>query len=280
MSRAALPHQSVLFLHIPKAAGTTLHRIIDRQYDPERIHTLDGQDTHGAIEAFKKLPPAVREQIACLKGHMPFGLHAYLPQPCTYITLLRDPVERIASHYYYVLRRPNHYLHDQVASRGLSLRDYALSALSDELINGQTRLVAGIDGDDDTMLAAARRNLETWFAVVGVVERFDESLLLMKRRLGWRQPYYERANVTEGRPTTHHIPSDAVQAIREVNRLDMQLYDHAVRLLDEAIRAEGRGFRRDMRQFWLLNTLRGLAGAYGGRAAWRAKGLMVQEANI
>ena len=40
------------------------------------------------------------------KGHMPFGIHKRLPQDYTYITFLRDPIERVVSAYYFARNYP------------------------------------------------------------------------------------------------------------------------------------------------------------------------------
>ncbi len=37
----ATTHQSVIFLHAPRTAGSTLHAIIERQYPPETIYTRE-----------------------------------------------------------------------------------------------------------------------------------------------------------------------------------------------------------------------------------------------
>jgi hypothetical protein len=141
--KGTIDYKSLIFLHIPKAAGTSLHRIIGRQYPQPSIFSIDGADVYGSIEEFKGLSESQRARIACLKGHMPFGLHRYLPQPCAYITFLRDPIDRIVSHYYFVLRTPSHYLYEQVTSQRMTLDDYVRSGISGELSNGQTKLLAG-----------------------------------------------------------------------------------------------------------------------------------------
>ena len=43
---------------------------------------------------FAQIPPARLRKTRMFKGHMLFGLHEILPQPSTYITVLRDPVDR------------------------------------------------------------------------------------------------------------------------------------------------------------------------------------------
>ena len=130
---------AVIFLHIPKSGGTTMHAIIERQYPADRIYTIDGTHVRESIAAFKAMPEAERARLLVLKGHMAFGLHEWLPQPSTYITLLRHPVERAISHYYHILRTPHHTHHPTVVSRNMSLYDFAEAGVSRLINNGQTR---------------------------------------------------------------------------------------------------------------------------------------------
>src|SRR5678815_616084 len=94
---------TVIFLHIPKTAGSTLDKIIDHQYKRTSIFTR----AYISMDEFKILPEAHREKIRVLRGHMHFGVHEYLPQSSIYITILRNPIDRVISHYYMVLRSSN-----------------------------------------------------------------------------------------------------------------------------------------------------------------------------
>jgi hypothetical protein len=251
---------SVIFLHIPKAAGSTLHRVIERQYDKGAIFHVSGTDVRGAIEAFQRLPLRSREKIACLKGHIPYGLHGYMAQPCRYITLLRNPIDRIVSHYHFVLRSPNHYLHGQVVSGDMTLEDYVKSGISSELNNGQTRQLAGGMKEDEPaeLLERAKRHLLQGCVVVGLAERFDESLILMKRRLGWRHVHYRKRRVAPARPFTQDISPRTIQLIAESNEKDEELYAFAQNLLREHIQAQDRSFGVEVKRLRLLNRLYGL----------------------
>lgn len=253
----------MIFLHIPKAAGTTLHAVIKRQFPHDAIFTIDGANTQKSINEFKNLPEKQKQKIRCLKGHMPFGLHRYLSQPAVYITLLRHPVERMVSHYYYVLGKPRHYLHNEVAARKMSLSDYVSSGMSPELMNGQTRSISGIrelvweNGNEAAsadILAMAKGNLDH-FAVIGLSERFDESLILCKRLLGWRNVFYVKQNVTGSRPPKREISRETLKVIENHNELDLELYGLAKQRLQQLVREQGASFGAELRAFQTLNKL-------------------------
>ncbi len=248
----------LIFLHIPKTAGSTLRRILERQYDSHRIFTLEGWRVHE--KDFSGLPEVARAQVRVLEGHQFFGLHAHLPGPARYLTLLRDPVERLVSQYYHILRSPEHYLRPQVVDGGMSLAEFAHAKLAPELDNGQLRYVAGL-GDlprgavGAEHLERALRILEEHFAVVGLVERFDESVVLMRRTLGWRPPIYQRTNIGRNRPPQTPLSESDRTALREANIWEWELYRHAGELLDAAVAAGGRGFAKELVAFRAVNAL-------------------------
>src|SRR5262249_32296132 len=152
---------------------------------------------------FIGLSPEAKAGIRVLAGHMPFGLHQSLPQTAWYVTFLRHPMERCISHYCFVLQQPSHYLYERVAGGRMVLRDYLRSGVAAELDNGRPRYLSnaldlpfGQCGREH--LETAKQNLRRHFAVVGLVEQFDESLLMIKRRFGWGRVYYTRRNITAG----------------------------------------------------------------------------------
>ena len=194
-----MPNHSLLFLHVPKTAGTTFRGILNRVYNEDQTHELYG-NIPKAIADFKALPEGQRQQITCLRGHVPFGLHVHLPGNVTYVTFLRDPVERVISHYYYVRRTPEHRLHDAIVNDGVTLRGYV--DLDGELRNGQSRMIAACPdtSDPDAVYEKAWNNLTSYFPVVGITERFDLSLALMVTKLNWPNVYYRKRNVSRKRP--------------------------------------------------------------------------------
>jgi hypothetical protein len=109
----------IIFLHVPRTAGTTLRQILERQYAPGSILHLYESDFG---EELASIPPSQPDSPRVVMGHFYFGAHAFVPKPSSYITLLRDPVERVISHYYYARQAPTHYFHD--SARRLGLKEY------------------------------------------------------------------------------------------------------------------------------------------------------------
>src|SRR5687767_997581 len=99
----------VLHLHLPKTGGTTLNEILARPCAPGEYVAL-GPDVHGAIENLRSWSDERRAEVRVVQGHLPYGLHEIFPQPHTYVTLLREPVDRVLSFYFYVARSEGHYL--------------------------------------------------------------------------------------------------------------------------------------------------------------------------
>jgi hypothetical protein len=58
--------------------------------------------------------------------------------------MMRDPVDRVISHYYFIKRSSEHPLNRVITERNFSLEDYARFEGSKELKNDQARLIAGI----------------------------------------------------------------------------------------------------------------------------------------
>jgi len=227
-------HAAVIFLHIPKTAGTTLNRIIESQYSPFAIYTMDPYRIRATAERFKRLPEARRRRFRVVRGHLLYGIHEFLPQGATYITMLRDPVARALSAYYFALRRPLNPLHRKIKKEQLSVEDCL--RLFPERHNLQCRFIAGIKDTavrDERLLNIAKENLAKSFSVVGISERFEESLILISEKFGWQIPFYENQKVAKNRPS---IEPELADLIREHNRLDDELYEFGKTLFGTSLR--------------------------------------------
>jgi hypothetical protein len=81
---------------------------------------------------------------------------------------------------------------------------------------------------------------------VGLTERFDESVVLFTRVLGWQPMVYSTQNVAAERPRQPELPPETLEAVVRYNALDLELYRHAGKRLTRAAAADGDDFAIDV----------------------------------
>jgi hypothetical protein len=265
---------TLIFLHVPKTAGRTFYNILIRQFSPSEIlrvehffskdPSIKNQPVYQffnpflrkyAIDCLGKIPDEQKIRIKCItQGHLAFGLHTHFPQRVSYITFLRNPIDRVISQYYYLRRRPNNPFYYLV--KGKDLKEYIKNEeISDQVSNVQVRFLCGEDGipkqgklsEEDLKLAKER--LKKYFAFVGITEKFDESLICLKRIFGWGNVFYYKSNISKDRPSLEEIPKDTIQIIQKKNELDTQLYKFAEQILENLVYNYGSSFEADLRAF-------------------------------
>src|SRR5258707_5872138 len=235
-SDIAQSDRALIFLHLPKCGGTTLNRIIEWEYNPLRIFSIDPILYLWSYQKLNRWPASRLAKLRVLKGHMPFGIHRRLPQPFTYITFLRDPVERVISAYYFARNYLLHPKHRWISE--LTLEEYVRLSPNH---NVQTKYLSGREfvgdyhaGDcTEEMLAMAKENLVRHCSLVGLTERFDEGLAILKIIFGWQISKYAKFNVTKTRPKKTSLPASTVDLINERNKYDVDLYDFGVPIFNE-----------------------------------------------
>ncbi|WNJ16402.1 sulfotransferase family 2 domain-containing protein [Pontibacter sp. G13] len=248
-----------IFLHIPKAGGTTLRNILTSQVQENQFfHLYEDMATLGQeLGLLQNMSAEEKANLRLVAGHFRFGLHRLFQQPFSYVTFLRNPYKRIVSQYWHIHRRPKHYLYEQVVGKKLSLEEFILSGLSIELDNAQTRLI-GTDFDqplpsvgsaDQAMLDLAKKRLDESFLVVGIQEQFDESLLLIEEKLGLKNVVYERKNVNQASSSGKSSLSDReLEAIAQTHRLDLELYDYAKNKLASELEVRPQFFEEGLKK--------------------------------
>jgi hypothetical protein len=218
---------TVFFLHTPKTAGRTLIDYLRSVYGPERSYFSAGLYD---LVRFSAMPPDNVRDLRIIGGHFNFGFHEPHFSDFTYFTLLREPVDRIVSFYYYRRRSPQENDYREINEKKISLEQYVLSGMAKETDNGMVRRISGAGmtppfGEcTEKMLEQAKNNVENYFAVVGLQEMFPETLSLLRRTFGWHDAPYRDCNITPDRPACDTLTAQTVQLIEKYNSLDQELY--------------------------------------------------------
>jgi hypothetical protein len=250
--------QSIIFLHIPKTAGTTISNIIQRSYPQNAI--FSNYEIYPELYGLelKKIPKVKRKQFQLIQGHLYFGIHEVLPQPCTYFTLLRDPVERVISDYYYIRSYKKHPFNQTLISQQMSLEDLIIRG-EYHPDNCQTRFLSGAGKSvphgqcTQDLLELAKKNLREHFSVVGIVEEFDKTLLLLQKNFGWKNISYTIQNKNKKRLLKENLSQKTLSVIQDYNQLDLELYDYAKEQFQKLVACQGSSFEKELEEFKSMN---------------------------
>jgi hypothetical protein len=242
----------IAFVHIPKTAGTTLQSMLARQYSSEELHEVMMRGMSWIAPRRRLMPrPLISfsklhrlksalhrpRELRLIHGHFDLSIMRLLPAGARCFTLLRDPVERAISHYYHYRRMTADPVH--ALAMESSLAEWVSERGLVEMDNGQTRRLAGemdrpFGSVNAEMLERAKSNL-AGFAVVGLTERFHESLLLLQRAFGWTLDTSPPRNVGQNRPRRSDVSEEALKAIEHSNCFDAELYRFAAGLFEKAL---------------------------------------------
>jgi hypothetical protein len=224
------PPEKVLFDHLPKCGGTTVTRYLTGHY-PDRLifHSCSLMPLE-SVERFGRQSENLRQSYSLITGHLVRHLIGLVDPGCLTVTLLRDPIERITSHYFYARSSPQHYLHEQIHSHQMTLEDYVSCDLSEELRNWYTTYFTGLSIDQTeanpaSSVAAALEILSTSYDMVGTLESFRDFIESLKKRARlWHTYRGSIRNSTPNRPRTSQLPPATIEAIQTTNHLDIALY--------------------------------------------------------
>ncbi len=245
-----------LFLHIPKTAGTTLNNILDENFTRSRILDLYTEDQHRAL---KEITYDEIEKHDLVRGHVFIADYADIldgPVPFQVFTYLRDPVERVLSEYRFLKRWPKSHLYTYLNTHDVSLHEYVTSDCRELKHRGRNNMVNSLSGvkagSEEERVERAWHHLNERFVCFGLLEQFDESLLMLKRVMGLQSVFYEKQNVS-AHSVDKPVTKEEFDMICECNQMDLKLYELAVQEFACRVEALGPDFATDVRMFKKVN---------------------------
>jgi cyclopropane fatty-acyl-phospholipid synthase-like methyltransferase len=220
-----------IFLHIPKTAGSSVRTLLQQNYPTDATIGFSGDAD--PIKWYKSRPADIKRKYALVHGHFPYGIHGGLSR-YSYFTFLRCPVARHFSEYDFLRRYEPNKIHDEIVREGITAEDWASIFDRHTMFRDlMTRYVSGESHGPDVdrlSLEKAKLHIRREFAVVGLAERFDESVLILARRLGWKSLFYLTRNVSGDRTKPTQAMTDAAaQGLRR----DLELYAFAEELFNK-----------------------------------------------
>ncbi|MBC8750374.1 hypothetical protein OKW43_003429 [Paraburkholderia sp. WC7.3g] len=244
------------FIHPPKCGGSTVISCFDLNKGSDQfISFIWDQDGWGNCRA-KLLETQVGG------GHQPYGIHRAIKHPLTYCTILRDPLARQVSHYWYAANGKN-----GEVTRGVSVSTpealaqqgaLSLDEWVSESLAGKNLFVQMLSGEpvvDEASLAVAQIHLREQIETVGACEEMSEFLLRLCGSTGMKLPFYFETNRTNGASKGKaHISEAARKKFIADNRFDYELFDDANRIVEAYAKDTGSVFSNALELVRLIQS--------------------------
>jgi len=274
--------------HIGRTAGTTLGYILERNYGEGYLnigkaemskylgkvplvdfshHQINSDELNSIIDNCGKFPKCISSHYISIHNGVTSLRKRF--KDFKMITFLRDPMPRVISHYF-ALRKKYLYLEELPAHIKYDYRNDINNWIrNNEYVSSKygwinyckSRQTYYFDNNYNLDKAIHRMQNDFWF--VGIVERFEEGLLLLKdqfKKLGkdLNIMYIQQAHVPRSQQEINQfVTPEAVKKLQDMNDLDRQLYEAAKQIFDEKVKNYNGDLKTDLRQFMLkLNAWR------------------------
>jgi len=200
----------IVSIHIPKTAGTSFRKLLEKNYANAVELVYEGERSRTFLD---KKYYRCRKGTRVIHGHFPVfpDLKKYYPGS-KLITWIRDPIDRLISHYYFFKSYPRHgnKAQDLMLDQDLSLVDFARLPFEGEIFVYKAYL---------KYLQEVRFE-DFWF--IGIVEEFDHHLEILANALGWNylDKFFERKSDNRMQPTPGEL-----SALRKILSEEIWFYE-------------------------------------------------------
>lgn len=227
--------KSIIHIHNSKTGGTSIAyfmRIVDSKvgvksylaYDECDAQPISNVMTKGCIGGLKSIKVISESRdLSTLKnvyihGHMPLPSKHYFGPDVSYISIIRDPLDRMIS--------LANYLYQKSFIEENEIEDLLLNK---EIDNLQTRALAGEDymaGEcTEETFTKAVSNIQETFTIVAPNEAVDDVMALIANHYGVKDVAYSRAAIS-GLKVITKDNQELCDKIIERNQFDIRLHEY------------------------------------------------------
>ena len=223
-----------LHVHVPKAGGSTLRQLFNRNFDEGYYNSVSLLETKQYTRQDVSEIVRCHPWVTCFSDHklsldLPFDHEHSNVYAISYV---RDPVERFVSRYFF----HRHFEEVNCIAQRMTFMDFARSELEQQLADPQTnsQIYFLNGGKSKTDMTVIEQALATKQAYLFPIERFDESCVCLEKLYPEAFPdlSYVSVNVSKKDQT---VTDEELEFVRSFLESDQPVFDLADRFLDATI---------------------------------------------
>ena len=237
--------KKIIFIHIPKTAGTTFKSVLFSNYREEQLGLWTKPESNKTQE---ELLAFIDQEKDLIMGHIDLGrLPEKVFNEYRLLCFLRNPIDQVVSHYVNV-KNSNMEEHDQFNDMPFEgfLDSYRGRNWQCQFLSSYKEKPMAIN-NVDTLLKEAVNNLESRIFFCGIGERFDESLIYLRAKIGLKNTAYQVRNSTMDRELSKRLKQDFKKEIEKNNEADIELYRRGLEIFN--------GYRK-LTRFYFFHKIR------------------------
>ena len=218
----------LIFVHIPKTAGTTFKSVLFNHFKPEERIVVDSKDwlePNLYINSREGLPDAKQikpnNNVKFIMGHFKASRFSNLYPTADLITWVRDPLQRIVSSYYY-------YLFITPDSRGVLKKHRKYDIIDIEKFVSH-------NANKNSMSKQLNISLNK-FKFIGIAENFSKELIRYQTIMNSKELALEATkdyNINPIKKSTqevYEVNEDIKELIMRENKKDYELYNECLKI--------------------------------------------------
>jgi hypothetical protein len=210
----------LVFVHIPKAAGTTLHHLLKRAVGINAsMHAGKTYET----QALREMPVEEAQEFKLISAHMiQPELETICGSDAEYVTVTRDPVDRFISLYYFILSQTQHEQYNLY--RDMSFEQFLEKYETDKelfFINCQSRYICG-----ENNAQKAIDDIENKFLLTAPIEKFDQFIWNLFAIKKWVPITFSTSNKNKERPNIGEVSDDIKARILHLFQEDAIIHQY------------------------------------------------------
>ncbi|XP_076444200.1 galactosylceramide sulfotransferase-like [Babylonia areolata] len=262
----------VVFVKVHKAASTTLFSVFVKFAIARRLNIMFPKQGHVLSQNEPSLrpviphPPSPPFLFDILCNHFVFRhdqIERAFPPDTKYVAILRDPLRRVQSAFYYYTS----VFHLRYLKPVRSFKQFIQNQSMFETVspyisqtNNRMSIDLGLESyylKDSGYITTFVKRLENKFDLILIADRFDESMLLLKRRLRWtmKDIVYMNLNTHSKKDLSKEkISPETKDKFQRFQRFDVAIYEHFLKKFDQYVAEEGQDFNEELNHY--ITTLK------------------------